>query len=183
MSCGVGCRHGLDPKLLWLWCRPAAIALIGPLAWESPYAAGAALEKTKKQKNKKKQKKKPKTLNSKHRSKGSKNLHVHWGWHRVAELQVILVLFPSYSSEVSSFYGGNIAHDIIHVSRVQHYVSNSIYVTANSPPKYPVSMVTVDWFPLAISLCPFSSSNPYSALCIYLFGLVWFVHLFWSVCF
>ena len=31
--------------------RPAAIALIGPLAWEFPYAAGAAL-KTKKKKEK-----------------------------------------------------------------------------------------------------------------------------------
>ena len=47
MSCGVGCRHGSDPVLLWLWHRPAAIALIGLLAWEPPYAAGVALEKTK----------------------------------------------------------------------------------------------------------------------------------------
>ena len=31
--------------------RPVATALIGPLAWESPYASGAALEKTKKEKN------------------------------------------------------------------------------------------------------------------------------------
>ena len=31
-----------DPALLWLWWRPAAAALIGPLAWEPPYAAGAA---------------------------------------------------------------------------------------------------------------------------------------------
>ena len=22
-----------DPALLWLWCRPAAVALTGPLAW------------------------------------------------------------------------------------------------------------------------------------------------------
>ena len=36
-----------DPALLWLWCRPAATALIRPLAWELPYAVGAALEKTK----------------------------------------------------------------------------------------------------------------------------------------
>ena len=28
VSCGVGRRHGLDPTLLWLWCRPAATALI-----------------------------------------------------------------------------------------------------------------------------------------------------------
>ena len=36
MSCGVGCRHGLDPMLLWLWSRPAAIALIRPLDWMEP---------------------------------------------------------------------------------------------------------------------------------------------------
>ena len=27
-SCSVGHRCGLDPVLLWLWCRPAATALI-----------------------------------------------------------------------------------------------------------------------------------------------------------
>ena len=37
--------------LPWLWCRPAAVAPIGPLAWELPYAAGTAL-KDKKTKNK-----------------------------------------------------------------------------------------------------------------------------------
>ena len=37
-----------DPTLLWLWWRPAAAAPIGPLAWESPYAVGAALERKKK---------------------------------------------------------------------------------------------------------------------------------------
>ena len=43
-SCGVGCIHGLDLVLLWLWCRPAAVASIGPLTWEPPYAAGVALK-------------------------------------------------------------------------------------------------------------------------------------------
>ena len=38
--------------LLWLWHRLAATAPIGPLAWEPPYAVGAALEKTKKKKKK-----------------------------------------------------------------------------------------------------------------------------------
>ena len=51
MSCGIGCGHGLDPVLLWLWHRPAVTAPIRTLAWESPYAAGVALEKTKKKKN------------------------------------------------------------------------------------------------------------------------------------
>ena len=32
-----------DLMLLWLWCRPTATALIGPLAGEFPYAKGAAL--------------------------------------------------------------------------------------------------------------------------------------------
>ena len=45
MSCGVDSRHGLDPALLLLWCRPAAGALIQLLAWELPYAAGVALKK------------------------------------------------------------------------------------------------------------------------------------------
>jgi len=48
MSCGVAHRHGTDPALLWLWRRLAATALIRPLAWEPPYAVGAALEKGKK---------------------------------------------------------------------------------------------------------------------------------------
>ena len=55
MSCGVGHRHGSDPTLLWLWRRLAAAAPIKPLAWELPYAAGAALgEKKKKAKRQKK---------------------------------------------------------------------------------------------------------------------------------
>ena len=53
MSCGVGRRRGLDPALLWLWCRPAATALIRPLAWEPPYAVGAAQEIAKRQKRNK----------------------------------------------------------------------------------------------------------------------------------
>ena len=47
LSCGVGCRCGSDPALVWFWRRPVAAALIRPLAWESPCAAGAALEKAK----------------------------------------------------------------------------------------------------------------------------------------
>ena len=52
MSCGAGCRRSSDPALAWLWCRLAAAALIQPLAWELPYASGAAIKrktKTKKQ--------------------------------------------------------------------------------------------------------------------------------------
>ena len=54
MSHDVGHRRVSDPVLLWLWHRLAAIALIRPLAWEPPYAAGAALKKTKNIKNKNK---------------------------------------------------------------------------------------------------------------------------------
>ena len=38
-----------DPAWLWLWCRPAAAALIQPLAWEPPYAIGLTLKKEKKE--------------------------------------------------------------------------------------------------------------------------------------
>ena len=44
LSCGVGRSCGSDPVLLWLWHRPGATAPIQPLAWEPPYAVGAAQE-------------------------------------------------------------------------------------------------------------------------------------------
>ena len=45
VSCGVGRSCGSDLALLWLWYRLAAVAPIGLLAWEPPYATGAALKK------------------------------------------------------------------------------------------------------------------------------------------
>ena len=55
MSCGVGCRHGLDLEWLLLSLWLAALAPIWPLAWELPYAMGVALKskQTNKQKTKK----------------------------------------------------------------------------------------------------------------------------------
>ena len=50
MSCGVGRRHSSDPKLLWLWRRPAATAPIRPLAWEPPYAVSVVQKKKKEKK-------------------------------------------------------------------------------------------------------------------------------------
>ena len=54
MSCGVGFRHGSDPALLllWLWRRLTAAALMGPLAWELPYATDMALKRQKKKEKK-----------------------------------------------------------------------------------------------------------------------------------
>ena len=49
-SCSVGRRRGSDPALLWLWCGPAAVFPIQPLAWELPCAAGEALKKIEKKK-------------------------------------------------------------------------------------------------------------------------------------
>ena len=42
VSCGIVHRPNSDPALLWLWHRPEAAAPVGPLAWELPYATGAA---------------------------------------------------------------------------------------------------------------------------------------------
>ena len=42
----------MDPPLLWLWRRLAAVVPIGPLAWEPPYATGAALKDKKTKINK-----------------------------------------------------------------------------------------------------------------------------------
>ena len=32
LSCSIVRRHSSDPALLWLWCKPAAVAPIQPLA-------------------------------------------------------------------------------------------------------------------------------------------------------
>ena len=48
VSCGVGCRFGSDPALLWLWCGLTAVAPIRPLDYEPPHAMGEALKKQKK---------------------------------------------------------------------------------------------------------------------------------------
>ena len=49
----VGCRHGSDLTLLWLWCRPTATGPVRPLARGPPYAVGVALKKRPKGKKKK----------------------------------------------------------------------------------------------------------------------------------
>ena len=54
MSCGVVHRPGSDPPWLWLWHRLAVTALIRPLAWESPFAAGMELKRTEDKRRKKK---------------------------------------------------------------------------------------------------------------------------------
>ena len=77
MSCGVGCRLGPDPALLWLWHRPAAAAPIRPLAWEPPYAVGAAQEiATTKDKKDKKKKKKKKRRKKKKKKQKKKNKYI-----------------------------------------------------------------------------------------------------------
>ena len=47
VSYGVGQTRGSDPRLLWSWCRPAAVAPFWPLAWELPYTSGAAIKRPK----------------------------------------------------------------------------------------------------------------------------------------
>ena len=49
--CELWCRMrcSSDPVLLRLWCRPAVAAQIRPLAWELPYATGAALKQQQQQ--------------------------------------------------------------------------------------------------------------------------------------
>ena len=58
MSCGIDRRHSLDLALLWLRCRPAAIAPIRPLAWEIPNAKDVALKRQKKKKKREREKEK-----------------------------------------------------------------------------------------------------------------------------
>ena len=57
MSCGVGRTCGSDLVWLWVWDKLAPAALIRPLAWEPPYAMGAALKRFYKKKEKEKENK------------------------------------------------------------------------------------------------------------------------------
>ena len=69
MSCGVGHRHGSDLALPWLWHRPEATALIGPLGWEPPYATAVALKRQKKKKERDKRRKEEVLQRLRHDSK------------------------------------------------------------------------------------------------------------------
>ena len=53
VNCGVRRRRSSDLALLWLWHRPVTTAPLRPLAWEPPYATGAALKGQDKTKEKK----------------------------------------------------------------------------------------------------------------------------------
>ena len=87
MSCGVGHRHGSDLTLLW--CRPAAVAPIQPLAWEPPYATGAAL-KRQEQTNKKPQKQK----NPKNTSLGESDFQYYLIFTHVYQFDGYLLWYP-----------------------------------------------------------------------------------------
>ena len=51
MSCEVGCRCGLDPKLLLLWCKLAAAAPTQSLAWGCAICCRCTPKKSKKNVN------------------------------------------------------------------------------------------------------------------------------------
>ena len=62
--------------MLWLWCRPAAVALILGLAWELPYGTGVARKERKGRKGRKEERRKRK------KERGKKK-QVEPGWHNV----------------------------------------------------------------------------------------------------
>ena len=57
VSCDVGRRCSSDLELLWLWHRPAATALIRPLAWDLHMRRMQLRKRQKDKKGKKKKKK------------------------------------------------------------------------------------------------------------------------------
>ena len=111
MSCGVGPRCGSDPTLLWLWCRPVSTGPIQPLAWEPPYASGAALENAKRQKKKKKKKRlgteKRKNMRIDIKNFNSCNLHYstkfYCKYSDLLTVKITLCVFSLYPSMFKHF--------------------------------------------------------------------------------
>ena len=116
MSCGVVHRSGLDLMFLWLWCRPAGVAPIWPLAWEPPYATGAAL-KSKSKKKKVQGKVRWKTRRQKVTRREGRNRKHHgvwtslvWTWTRrqifggLSELSNLLEAVTKAKCSLALFY-------------------------------------------------------------------------------
>ena len=107
MSFGVGCRCGLDPVLLWLWCRPVATAPIRPLTWEPPCAMGVAL---------KRQKDKKKILLL-------KGVNHHLSLYRVASCNLFATVtskITNHSSYHKNKYNNEKVWDIIRITKMWH---------------------------------------------------------------
>src|SRR5512135_3193259 len=60
VSCGVGCRRGSDPVLLWLWRRPVATAPIQPPSLGTSICLGSGPRDSNNNNNKKDKKTKKK---------------------------------------------------------------------------------------------------------------------------
>ena len=90
-------------RIWWceLWCRPATMAPVWPLAWEPLYAVGAALKKKKKKKKKKKRKKKKKKKKKKEKKKRPWNLnrlhHVQFSVIQKPELGIQDLWYSGFS--------------------------------------------------------------------------------------
>ena len=67
--------------MLWLWCRPAAAALIRLLAWELPYAVSAALKRERRKEGRrgKKEGKKEREREREEERKGKERRFGHTG--------------------------------------------------------------------------------------------------------
>ena len=91
MNCGVDCSLGWDPALLWLWCRPAATALIQLITWEPPFAMGTTL------KTKKKKKERKKGINTERL--GQKNYTFDVTWATYLSWNTDFILLPTSFSE------------------------------------------------------------------------------------
>ena len=97
MSYGVGWRQGSDLALLWLWYSLAAVALIWPLAWELPYAVGAAPKRPKEKR------------------KGHRNEWNHWEGGIKADTKMISLLFCSQKMQIRIYVS-------VWISYISHYV-------------------------------------------------------------
>ena len=89
MNCGIGCRLGSDAALLWLWCRPAAVALIRP-----PSLGTSICRECRPKKEKKKKENKGTDICTYQLS--GRNVNTEWGIDKQQGLTVLLYSTGKY---------------------------------------------------------------------------------------
>ena len=132
-------QTGSDLALLWLWCRPAAVALIRPLAWEPPYALGVALKRPKKKKKKKINRneaicvinRKKKSKHPVHIMKGQARMDGRWDVWQQSHLHIISIPGDLSLGQIMCSHYNCLIMELMYHSKIHRHTENMIYCQAS----------------------------------------------------